>query len=376
MQLERKESWQSELRKNVTTVKALKDLGFINDDNYEMLSKITDKYPMSIPIYYLNLIKKNDYSDPIYKMCIASLSEGNVGGKQDTSGEGSNTVSSGIQHKYDNTVLILSTNVCAMYCRHCFRKRLVGQSEEEILKFTDEAIAYVKNHSEVNNILISGGDALLNSNKIIERYLENFSKIEHVKFIRFGSRTPVVFPQRIYEDKELLDIFKKYSKLKTIYVVTQFNHPRELTKEAIKATDMLRECGVPLLNQTVLLKGVNDNTATLKKLFSNLASNGISPYYLFQCRPVKGVRDLFAVPLARACDIVDETKALLSGVGKRFRFIMSHIKGKIEIIGKMDDNNIVLKQHQAKENDDLNKIFTIKLNDTSLWFNDDLTNAI
>lgn len=375
MQLEEKATWQSELRNNITTLDGLKELGFIGNDT-ENLSKIIDKYPMSIPRYYLNLIKKKDLSDPIYKMCIASLSEGLAGGDEDTSGEGTNTISSGIQHKYDNTLLLLSTNMCAMYCRHCFRKRLVGQSEDEILKFTDEAIAYVKNHSEINNILISGGDSLLNSNKIIERYLENFSQIDHVKFIRFGSRTPVVFPQRIYDDPELLDIFKKYSKLKTIYVVTQFNHPRELTKEAIKATDMLREIGVPVLNQTVLLKGVNDNVKTLTSLFTKLASNGISPYYLFQCRPVKGVRDLFAVPLLTACKIVDETRAKLSGVGKRFRFIMSHVKGKIEILGKMDNNSIALKQHQAKEVEDLNHIFTIKVNDNSLWFNNDLTSPI
>ncbi len=374
MQLERT-TWQKDLQNSVTTLKELKELGFEIQD-YDSLNKITDKYPMSIPNYYLNLIKKKDYSDPIYKMCIASIREGAAGGNEDTSGEGSNTVGGGIQHKYDSTVLLLSTNVCAMYCRHCFRKRLVGQSEEEILKFTDEAIEYVRNHPEVNNILISGGDALLNSNKIIKKYLENFSQIEHVKFIRFGSRTPVVLPQRIYNDPELLDILRTYSKIKTIFVVTQFNHPREFTKEAIKATDMLREAGVPLLNQTVLLKGVNDDVKTLKSLFTKMTSNGISPYYLFQCRPVKGVKDLFAVPLLKAVELVDKTKAELSGVDKRFRFIMSHIRGKIEILGKMDNNTLLLKQHQAKDNDDLNNIFTIKVENNSLWFNDELTGGI
>lgn len=374
MQLERK-TWQKELNNSVTTLEELQELGFQIED-YDKLKTITERYPMSIPKYYLNLIKKKDGSDPIYKMCIASLREGASGGNEDTSGEGTNTVSDGIQHKYDSTVLLLSTNVCAMYCRHCFRKRLVGQSEEEILKFTEEAIAYVKEHKEVNNILISGGDALLNSNKIIKKYLENFSKIDHIQFIRFGSRTPVVLPQRISGDPELLDILRTYSKLKTIFVVTQFNHPREFTKEAIQATDMLREAGVPLLNQTVLLKGVNDNVKTLKSLFTKMTSNGISPYYLFQCRPVKGVRDLFAVPLLDAVDLVDRTKSELSGVDKRFRFIMSHIRGKIEILGKMDDDKLLLKQHQAKDNDELNNIFTVKVTNNSLWLNDELTGGI
>ncbi|NCA92082.1 KamA family radical SAM protein [bacterium] len=376
MQLEGKKLWQEDLKNNITSIDTLFEMGYIKKEEYAELSKITEKYPLSIPQYYLNLIENKSNSDPIYKMCIASLSEGLAGGKEDTSGEATNTVMEGIQHKYDNTVLLLSTNVCAMYCRHCFRKRLVGQSEEEIIKFADEAVEYVKNHKSVNNILITGGDSFLNSNKIIERYLEKFSEIKHVKFIRFGTRTPVVFPQRIYSDPELLEILKKYSKKKTVYVVTQFNHPKELTKEAIKATDMLREAGVPILNQTVLLKGVNDNEEILSNLIMNLSANGISPYYIFQCRPVKGVKGLFAVPLARSCDIIDNTRSRLSGIGKRFRFIMSHTKGKVEIVGKADKNTLVLKQHQAKEKKDINKIFTVPIDDSSLWLSEDLSKGI
>ncbi len=376
MQLEENRTWQKDLKNNVTSVDALMEMGFIEKKESEKLQEITEKYPLSIPQYYLNLIENKSYSDPIYKMCIASIREGQLGGKEDTSGEASNTVMEGIQHKYDSTVLLLSTNVCAMYCRHCFRKRLVGQSEEEILKFADEAVEYVKNNKKANNILITGGDSLLNSNKIIERYLSKFSEIKHVKFIRFGTRTPVVLPQRIYSDPELIEIFRKYSKKKTIYIVTQFNHPKELTKEAITATDMLREAGVPILNQTVLLKGVNDNADTLSSLIIKLVANGISPYYVFQCRPVKGVRDLFAVPLLKSSEIIDETRSRLSGVGKRFRFIMSHTKGKIEIIGKTDENILVLKQHQAKDKSDINKIFTVKVDENSLWLSEDLSKGI
>jgi len=376
MHLEGKKIWQEDLKNNITSVDTLLEMGYIEKEEYSQLKKITDKYPLSIPHYYLNLIENKSHSDPVYKMSIASLSEGLAGGTEDTSGEATNTVLEGIQHKYSNTVLLLSTNVCAMYCRHCFRKRLVGQSEEEIIKFADEAVEYVRNHKSVNNILITGGDSFLNSNKIIERYLEKFSEIKHVKFIRFGTRTPVVFPQRIYSDPDLLAMLTKYSKIKTIYVVTQFNHPKELTKEAIMATDMLREAGVPILNQTVLLKGVNDNEEILTSLQIKLAANGISPYYIFQCRPVKGVKGLFAVPLTKACQIIDNTRNRLSGIGKRFRFIMSHTRGKIEIIGKDANNNLVLKQHQAKSKKDINKIFTVPIDDSSLWLNEDLTEGI
>ncbi len=368
--------WQKELNNNITSVDTLADLGYIDEETRQQLKPLTEKYPMSIPQYYLNLIEKKDYSDPIFKMSIASLSEAQAGGRADTSGEGVNTVTSGIQHKYDNTVLLLSTNVCAMYCRHCFRKRLVGLTEKEVLRITDEALEYIAQHEEVDNVLISGGDALLNSNKVIERYLDGLTKIPHIKFIRFGSRTPVVFPQRITSDSRLIELFEKYGKIKTIYLVTQFNHPKELTKEALQATDMLRQAGIPVLNQTVLLRGVNDTPETLAELFNGLAANGISPYYLFQCRPVKGVKGLFAVPLLEAYDIVDAARSQLSGIAKRFRFIMSHITGKMEILGKSDDTTLVFKQHQAKENDDMNRIFAIEADADSVWLADDLSGAI
>jgi len=365
-------TWQKELCNNITTAKELFERGLIGEDQVTQLQAIIDRYPMSITEYYLSLIKENNLNDPIYKMSIASLAEESEEGKFDTSGESQNTVADGIQHKYDNTVLLLSTNVCAMYCRHCFRKRLVGQSEDEILTFTDKAVDYIEAHPEVDNVLITGGDAFMNTNKVIERYLSRLTKIPHIKFIRFGSRTPVVFPQRIYSDNEFIEIMKKYSKLKTVYLVTQFNHPRELTQEAIKATDLMRQAGIPVLNQTVLLSGVNADADTLTALFNGLVANGITPYYLFQCRPVKGVKGFFSIPLLDAIKIVDETRARLSGLAKRFRFSMSHIKGKIEIIGKTKKNRLILKQHQAKDNDDLNKLFTVKVSKNSRWLPDDL----
>lgn len=359
--------WQEDLKNNITTAKELADLGYIPIKEAEELQKIIDKYPMNITRYYLNLIEKNDYSDPIYKMCIASAKEACDEGMSDTSGEASNTVENGIQHKYDNTVLLLSTNICAMYCRHCFRKRLVGLSEDETLSFVDKAVEYIKEHPEVDNVLITGGDSFLNSNRVIEKYLQQLSEIPHIKFIRFGTRVPVVFPQRITSDDELMEILKKYKTKKTIYVVTQFNHPKEFTEEAHNAIDVLREAGIPVLNQTVLLAGVNDNADILADLFNKLVEAGASPYYLFQCRPLKGVKSYFSIPLLDAVEIVDKTREKLSGVAKRFRFSMSHVKGKMEIIGKTKYNRIILKQHQAKDNEDLNKFFTVPLEHGQSW---------
>lgn len=209
--LNRKSNWQN-LENNITSAQELVEKGLIAPEKAKSIQAIIDEYPMSITHYYLGLIKENNDSDPIYKMAVASLNEASQTGRLDTSGEAENTVVDGIQHKYPNTALILSTNICAMYCRHCFRKRLVGQTEEEILTFTDRALDYIEANEEIDNVLISGGDSLMNNNKVIERYLHRLTKNPNIKFIRFGSRVPVVFPQRIYEDEELVELFKKYGK--------------------------------------------------------------------------------------------------------------------------------------------------------------------
>jgi len=362
--------WKKELQNNVTTAEELVTMGLAPPADKVALAKVIESYPMSITTYYLGLIKKYDYSDPIYKMCIASLFEHDEGGCTDTSGEKSNTVSDGLQHKYDNTVLLLSTNVCAMYCRHCFRKRMVGQSESETLSFVDDAVAYVKAHPEVDNVLISGGDALMNSNQVIEKYLKNLCEIPHIRFIRFGTRLPVVFPDRILKDDELVRMLSSYAAKKQIYIVTQFNHPNEITEQSIEACETFRKNGIPVLNQSVLLAGVNDNPKTLIELFNCLVAHGITPYYLFQCRPVKGVKGYFSLPLLKAAEVVDVTRAGLSGPAKRFRFSMSHVSGKIEIVGKTKDNKLVFKQHQAKDNADLNNLFTVDIGEEATWLTD------
>lgn len=201
----------------------------LTDSQIEHLDKILSQFPMTVTRYYLSLIDwDNPFCDPVFRMCIPSIEETDLSGDFDTSGEADNTVISGLQHKYDQTALILSTHRCAMYCRHCFRKRLVGISDDETADNIEEMAAYVSQHSEISNILISGGDAFLNSNQVIKRYLEQFSSIPHLDLIRFGTRIPVVLPMRIYDDPELLALLKTYTQKKQIYVVTQFNHPNEL----------------------------------------------------------------------------------------------------------------------------------------------------
>ena len=361
--------WRKELLNNLTTaeevIKALN--AKLTDEETAKLTQIIERYPMSVPRYYLSLIDKDDPDDPVRKLCIPSISETDMSGSFDTSGEADNTVVVGLQHKYKETGMLLSTSNCAMYCRHCFRKRLVGQNDDEVNKHFEDIISYIKDHIDMTNVLISGGDAFLNSNQKIENYLKELSKIEHLVYIRFGTRIPVVFPMRIYSDPELLDILERYSKIKQIYVVTHFNHPNEITEESKRAVKELINRGIIIRNQTVLLKGVNDNSKTLEKLMKDLIGTGVVPYYVFQCRPVSGVKNQFQVPLKRGCRLIDEAKNNLSGMAKSFRYSMSHKTGKIEILGSMNEGKMIFKYHQTKDPENSGRIFELEVADSQAW---------
>lgn len=360
-------NWKERLEKCYRSVSELKDRFSFSDEDVSRLMEIEEKYPVCIPEYYLDLIDVDDRRDPIRKMCIPDAMEFSSGGEKDTSGEADNTVVQGMQHKYSQTALILSTNQCAMYCRHCFRKRLVGLSSEEIASHLPEMRDYVSSHTEINNVLISGGDAFLNSNEVIERYLKTFMPIENIEFIRFGTRTPVSFPYRITEDEELLRILERYGRDKSIIIVTQFNHPKEISEEAVKAVKLLLSAGCMVRNQTVLLKGVNDSSDVLSTLMNKLVSTGVMPYYIFQCRPVEGVKNQFQVPLVKGVSIVDEGKNRMSGPAKAIRYVMSHPRGKIEILGRVGDE-LLFKFHQAKYKEDEARIFTRPVVMDECWF--------
>ena len=360
-------NWKERLEKCYRSVSELKDRFSFSDEEVSRLMEIEEKYPVCIPEYYLDLIDVDDRRDPIRKMCIPDAMEFSSGGEKDTSGEADNTVVQGMQHKYSQTALILSTNQCAMYCRHCFRKRLVGLSSEEIASHLPEMRDYVSSHTEINNVLISGGDAFLNSNEVIERYLKTFMPIENIEFIRFGTRTPVSFPYRITEDEELLGILERYGRDKSIIIVTQFNHPKEISEEAVKAVKLLLSAGCMVRNQTVLLKGVNDSSDVLSTLMNKLVSTGVMPYYIFQCRPVEGVKNQFQVPLVKGVSTVDEGKNRMSGPAKAIRYVMSHPRGKIEILGRVGDE-LLFKFHQAKYKEDEARIFTRPVVMDECWF--------
>jgi KamA family protein len=359
------------LRDSIHTVNALEQRLQRKIPDAKAVRQVAEKYPLRITDYYLKLINWDDPDDPIRKIAIPSCGEENVSsGSFDTSGELHNTKLRGLQHKYRETVLILTTNICSVYCRHCFRKRLVGLvTEDEVVTDWDSVTAYIREHTEITNVLLSGGDPLVLQAAYLQDILQRLADIAHLQYVRIGTRVPVVLPQRITEDETLHDAFRKFSKHgKQLYVTTQYNHVRELTPESLSAVDRLREDGVIINNQTVLLKGVNDSPAALAELQIALSRSGIIPYYVFQCRPVTSVRDEFQVPLYKGCQIVDAARLRLDGLSKRFRFIMSHPTGKIEILG-WAEGGIYAKYLQSNRESLHNKIFHLPMAKDAGWLN-------
>ena len=362
--------WQDELNNNVTTLEELKEYIDLDAAEEKKLQMVIDEHPMSIPRYYLSLMDPNDPNDPIRKMAVPSTDELDLDGSYDTSGERENTKLPGLQHKYKNTVLLLSANVCSMYCRHCFRKRMVGLSNDEIMGRFHEAYDYIAKHPAVSNVLISGGDSLILPTHVLGHFIAELTKLKHIDYIRFGSRMAVTFPDRILKDPELLELFRAYSKKnRRIYLHTQFNHPREITEKATEAVNKVIKSGVVVNNQTVLLKGVNDTPEVLADLQRNLVRIGVNPYYVFQCRPVKRVKNHFQIPLAQGYRIVAKAQGMLDGLSKRFRYAMSHERGKIEILGILGDE-MFFKHQQARDPENISRFFKRKLDEDAGWLDE------
>jgi lysine 2,3-aminomutase len=363
-------SWQNQLKRSICTIERLRELADLTPADVKQLGNVIARHPMRVPEYYASLIDWSDPEDPIRRMAVPHADELDVSGSYDTSGEMQSTKMPGLQHKYAQTALILTTNRCAMYCRHCFRKRLVGLPTEEVMKRFADAAAYIEEHTEITNVLLSGGDPLVLGTGLVERILDRLSAISHLRYIRIGTRVPVAFPARILEDRELLEILRRRSRpARRLHVVTQFNHPREITPSAVQAVGALLGAGMVLSNQTILLRGVNDAPGTLAELQGRLTGIGVNPYYVFQCRPVKRVKRHFQIPLARGYRIVEDAKRMLDGPSKRFRYVMSHRSGKIEIVGIAGDE-IFFRYHQARDTSNLGRFFKRHLTQDAGWLDD------
>ncbi len=338
-------------------------------DERERLADVARKFAFRSNDYYLSLIDWDDPDDPIRKIAIPDPEELVEWGSLDASGESAYVVAPGMEHKYGQTALLLVSDLCAGYCRYCFRKRLFMHHTDEVARDISADIAYISRHSEISNVLISGGDPLFLATSRLERIVRQVREIEHVKIIRIGTKVPAFNPYRIIDDPDLPGMIRRYSTPeKRIYIMTQFNHSREMTDPALRALDILQSAGAVLANQTPLLRGINDDPAVLADLFRNLSFVGAAPYYLFQCRPTLGNRH-FVVPLEESYRIYEQAKSRCSGLARRSVFAMSHRTGKIAVVG-LDDEHVYFKYHQAARREDIGKFMVYRRCPEAVWFDD------
>jgi lysine 2,3-aminomutase len=278
---------------------------------YKGLMAVTETYPFRVTPYYLALMDSSDPADPLRRQCFPDLQEihFSLGGVDDPLEEWRDMPVPGLIHRYADRCLIMATNVCAMYCRHCNRKRLWGGrqsgSRQAALR---PMIAYIRQRKEIREVIVSGGDPLTLSDRALARMLESLRAIPHVEVIRIGSRIPVVMPMRI--TPALCKMLRKY---RPLWFNTQFNHPREITPDAARACEMLLEAGIPVSNQSVLLRGINDSHDVMRDLLYGLQRISVRPYYLFQCDPVRGT-DHFRVDLRRGLEIMEKLWNNVSGL--------------------------------------------------------------
>ncbi|AZO94156.1 KamA family radical SAM protein [Halocella sp. SP3-1] len=347
----------------------LDQLEDISAKEKEKLKKVSERYPFRANDYYLSLIDWNDPLDPIKRIIIPSTGELNDWGELDPSEESKYTVMPGLEHKYDSTVLLLISNVCGGICRYCFRKRIFKQPNQEYLRDIEAAVDYIRGHKEVTNVLLTGGDSFMLPTKRLKLIVGKLREIGHVKIIRFGTKMPVFNPYRILEDSSLIELIKNYSTpQKRIYIITDINHPKELSKEAIKGLKMLFKAGAILTNQTPLIRNLNDDPEVMAELFRRLSFIGVPPYYVFQCRPSVGNKE-YAVPIEKGYEIYEQAKSMVSGLAKSSHFVLSHASGKIEVVG-MNSKKIFLKYHRAFRNKNSSRFFSCKRNSEAYWLED------
>ena len=303
--------WHWQLRNRITTFEDLEQYIKLSPEEAAVAQSQQFSFRMAITPYYLSLIDSNNPNDPVRLQAIPRIMESNLGlsDMADPLHEDADSPVPGMTHRYPDRVLLLLTDQCAMYCRHCTRRRKAGEHDAPMPhENVDKAIEYIREHAEIRDVILSGGDPLTLSDQRIDEILGKLSAIEHVDIVRIGSRTPVVLPQRISDG--LIEVLKKY---KFVWMNTHFNHPQELTLEAKAALAKLAEAGIVLGNQSVLLKGINDNVDVMKQLLHTLVKNRVRPYYIYQCDLSEGIAH-FRTPIAKGIEIMESLRGHTSGL--------------------------------------------------------------
>ena len=302
--------WHWQVANRLSTVEQIKQVVNLTPQEEEDIAKVMDGFRVGITPYYASLMDPDDPSCPVRMQAVPTLAETHRGEADmlDPLHEDEDSPAPGLTHRYPDRVLFLITDQCSMYCRHCTRRRLAGETDgARSMEDIDACIDYIRRTPVVRDVLLSGGDALCVETDVLEYIISELRKIDHVEIVRIGSRTPVVMPQRITD--ELCDMLKKYH---PIWLNTHFNHPKEWTPEAAEACRKLADAGIPLGNQSVLLRGVNDDVHVMRNLVQLCCRNRVRPYYIYQCDLSLGIEH-FRTPVSKGIEIIEGLRGHTSG---------------------------------------------------------------
>lgn len=342
--------WKWQLKNSICSAKQLEKQGSLklSGEKLKEVDEVTKVYPMCVNPYYFSLVK--DVDDPVGLQAIPRKAElVDTISQADPLHEEVDSPVPGLTHRYPDRVLLIVSNRCGMYCRFCTRKRKVGWEKKTLRKENIEAgIEYIRKTKQVRDVIISGGDPFLLETDEIEGIVQKLRAIDHVEIIRFGTRTPCTLPQRI--TPELCNMLKKYHPL---YVNTHFEHPNEITEESRKACAMLVDAGIPLANQSVLLKGVNDDWRVMKQLVHKLLQIRVRPYYIFHADLVKGTEH-FWTDVRVGIDIIEHLRGWTSGLAVPTYVVDAEGGGgKIPVtpnyVKEINDDRVVLRNYQNRE---------------------------
>lgn len=346
------DDWRWQSQNAVRSVRQLRELLPFSDEELETIGALEAEYKLAIPPYYFSLIDPADPLDPIRLQSVtSSLEVENPSGYEleDPLDEDKDSPVPGLTHRYPDRVLLVSTHVCTMYCRFCTRKRttMVRDGWDAIGRDDERMIEYIRDHTEIKDVIVSGGDPLTLPPAKLKFFLDNLRDIPHVDVIRIGTRVPVTLPQKLF-DPSLIELLASAEK---VWIQTHFNHPREITPETERACKALLRAGMPVNNHTVLLKGVNDDLDTMRELMRGLLRIKVRPYYIFHCDPVIGAGH-FRTSIWKGLEIMEGLRGHMSGLGVPTYVVDSpHGGGKIPLmpnyIVSASDDAVVLRNYEG-----------------------------
>lgn len=344
--------WHWQMRNSITSLESLARILGLSEDEYDALYSQNGKLPLRITPYYASLIDPANPDQPIRRSVVPVSAEylQSPGEAADPLGEDHDSPVPGLVHRYPDRVLFLTTGVCSTYCRYCTRSRMVGDHEKSHITIEqwDRALDYIARTPTVRDVLLSGGDPLTFADDVLEYLISRVKSIPHVEMVRLGTKVPVVMPQRV--TAALARMLSRYNS--PLWMNIHFTHPEELTPETRQACNRLADAGIPLGSQTVLLRGVNDNVETLKKLYQGLLQIRVRPYYLYQCDPILGSSH-FRTPVEKGLEIIEGLRGHTTGLGvPQYVIDAPGGGGKIPLLPEYyqgrDGDNVMLRNYEGK----------------------------